>query len=190
MRAPADAPIQVSTGEVHARRFRGTRRTLYSLHHVHAIAHVRSRQGETTSSLARAQLPRLLARVSCLLVLLAAGMSDETSARHAKTVSVGNAASLFGAEGASDDFFGTLSSAKPTFDAVAEEEEDAGAGADTLFGSTGPEQAAPDAFGSSSNDWYSTATNSYAQDHAEATVDPPQPSYSYDQASRPVQRSG
>ena len=79
--------------------------------------------------------------------------ADAPSARHSKTISVGAASALFGDEGSGADFFSSL--AKPSFDAIGEEDE----GADALFGAPSSSATAgadeePTPAGVSSPDWF------------------------------------
>jgi len=103
--------------------------------------------------------------------------ADAPSARHSKTVSVGAASALFGDEGAGADFFSSL--AKPSFDAIGEEDE----GADALFGGASSSATAgaddePTPAGVSSPDWFGSPVivdnQPAAADPYAAPVDSPQ----------------
>lgn len=91
-------------------------------------------------------------------------------ARHAKTISVGNAASLFGAPSAEEDFFGGLASKPPAFDVIGEADEEEPEA--TTNSASPPREVASDLFGSkegdaaaaaatTTDDWLAPTSNGY-----------------------------
>jgi hypothetical protein len=114
--------------------------------------------------------------------------NDSRAAGHAKTVSVGNAASLFGAPAGEDDFFGGLSSKAPAFDDIGEVDETAFE-AETPVAHRPPagspaREVAADLFGGvpgDTADWLDTATNGQAPPAADLYSQSAAPEQAYGQ---------